>query len=30
MSYADDRCPKCGYEHNIDDPYTCPNYDDER
>lgn len=23
------RCPKCGYEHNVDDPDTCPNYDDE-
>lgn len=26
--YDDDRCPRCGYMHDIDDPNTCPNYGD--
>lgn len=31
--YNDDhryaRCNRCGYEHNVDDPNTCPDYDEE-
>jgi hypothetical protein len=28
MTY-DNYCPKCGYEHNVDDPDTCVSYDDD-
>lgn len=29
MPVYDNYCPKCGYEHNWDDPDTCVSYDDD-